>query len=190
MSTSDSCKDSASKSNDNVVCEVGGKLQNVSTADTSTHDVLVCANCGKEGVDVTNTCNKCKIVKYCNAACKKQHRHKHKKQCEEYVRLAAQRAAELHDKELFNQSPPAADCPICFLRLPTFTDLARGRLPLLITGSKYYACCGKVICSGCMYAPVYPESDLATLVYKNGKGGSPLVISENLSTLVYKNCNG
>ena len=29
-----------------------------------------------------NTCNKCKSVKYCNAACKKKHRQKHKKQCE------------------------------------------------------------------------------------------------------------
>jgi len=106
----------------------------------------VCANCGREGSDVTNTCNKCKMVKYCNAACKKKHRHKHKKECEEHVKLAAQRAAKLHDEELFKQPPPAEDCSICFLRLPT-----------LHTGSKYKTCCGKVICSGCIFAPLYDD---------------------------------
>jgi len=149
MSTSVGCKDGASKSNDNVVCEVNEKLQNMSTADMSTHDVSVCANCGKEGNsnEISNMCNKCKQVKYCNAACKKQHRHKHKKQCEEYVSLAAQRVAELHDEELFKQPPPAEDCPICFQRLPIVTHLLRG--------SRYMTCCGKTICSGCMCAPVY-----------------------------------
>ena len=40
-------------------------------------DVSTCANCGKEGnSDDMNTCNKCKEVKYCNAACKKKHRKK------------------------------------------------------------------------------------------------------------------
>ena len=85
-----------------------------------------------------NTCNKCKMVKYCNAACKKKHRHKHKKDCERWV-------AELHDIELFKEPPSLyGDCPICFLRIPT-----------LDTGSRYKSCCGKVICSGCSYAPVY-----------------------------------
>ena len=43
----------------------------------------ICANCGKESNSSDmNTCNKCKSVKYCNAACKKKHRQKHKKQCE------------------------------------------------------------------------------------------------------------
>ena len=70
-----------------------------------------CANCGKEGTDVTNTCNKCKSVMYCNAACKKKHRHKNKKECE-------RRIAELHDEQLFTQPPPLEDCPICFLRMP------------------------------------------------------------------------
>jgi len=49
------------------------------------------------------------------------------------------------DEELFKQPPPyQEDCPICFIRLP-----------LLHSGSKYKICCGKVICSGCCYAPVY-----------------------------------
>jgi len=124
-------------------------LENMSTANNKDVVVSVCANCGKEGAN--NTCNKCKMVKYCNAACKKKHRHKHKKECEEHARLAAEkrneelrRAAELHDEELFKQPPPKEDCPICFLRLPS-----------LKTGWRYYACCGKVICCGCVRAPVY-----------------------------------
>jgi len=106
-------------------------------------DKSICANCGKEGNNVNNVCNKCKMVKYCNAACKKKHRHKHKKDCEEHLR----RVAELHDRELFKQPPPQEeDCPICFLRMPT-----------LDSGWRYKVCCGKVICSGCSYAPVYDD---------------------------------
>ena len=92
-----------------------------------------CANCGKEGSHL-NICNKCKGAKYCNAACKKKHRSKHKKQCE-------RRVAELHDIELFKQPPLREDCPICMLPLPSQS-----------TGSKYKVCCGKEICSGCIHA--------------------------------------
>ena len=142
MSTSDKfCNVGASIPSDDGICEMNDMLQKMSTADK---DILVCANCGKEGAN--NICNKCKMVKYCNAACKKKHRHKHKKDCEEYVRLAAERATELHDEKLFKQPPPAEDCPICFLLLPAVES-----------GSRYYSCCGKVICSGCSYAPVYDE---------------------------------
>ena len=98
-----------------------------------------CACCGKEGSDL-NICNKCKEAKYCNAACKKKHRSRHKKKCE---RRAAEIEAELHDKQLFKHPPKKEDCPICFLPLP---------LPWLDTGSKYKACCGKNICSGCIHA--------------------------------------
>ena len=48
----------------------------------------------------------------------------------------------ISDDELFTQ-PPNKDCPICLLRLPS-----------LSTGSAYYECCGKMICSGCACAPV------------------------------------
>jgi len=62
-------------------------------------DMTACANCGKEGNSSDmNTCNKCKMVKYCNAACKKKHRSKHKKACERKV-------AELHDEKLFKDHP-------------------------------------------------------------------------------------
>ena len=136
MSTSNEYKEGASISNDDV-CEVNTLVQKLSTADTS-----VCANCGKEGAN--NICNKCKMVKYCNAVCKKKHRKKHKKECEEHIKLAAERAAELHDVELFKQPPPEEDCPICFLLLPSFP-----------TGRTYMSCCGKVICNGCICAPLY-----------------------------------
>jgi len=117
-------------------------------------DVSICANCGKEGA--SNTCNKCKMVKYCNAVCKKRHRHKHKKDCEEHLRCVAEvqeeeirRAAELHDLELFKQPPTIDDdCPICFQRLP-FLD----------TGKRYKPCCGKVICSGCIHAVELSDED-------------------------------
>ena len=51
---------------------------------------------------------------------------------------------DISDDELFKQPPPKEDCPICLLRLPT-----------LGSGSVYKSCCGKMICSGCAYAPVY-----------------------------------
>ena len=135
---SDSCKDDVSNSYD-VCGDVVEKLQHMSTADDKDNDIVsICANCGKESdSNNMNICNKCKQVKYCNAVCKKKHRSKHKKACKK-------RAAELHDEKLFKQPPPAEECPICFIRLPT-----------LHTGRKYKTCCGKEICSGCSYAPVY-----------------------------------
>ena len=107
----------------------------ISDNDTAADIISTCANCGKEGSDVTNTCNKCKSVMYCNAACKKKHRTKHKKKCD-------RRVAELHDEKLFKQPPlEYEDCPICFLRMPS-----------LQSGSKYKSCCGKIICCGCIHA--------------------------------------
>ena len=108
--------------------------QNISNNE---NDVSVCTNCGKEGSHL-NICNKCKEATYCNAACKKKHRSKHKKQCE-------RRVAELHDEALFKESPNEfGDCPICFLLLPTMDS-----------GKRYMTCCGKIICSGCRHANMY-----------------------------------
>ena len=109
--------------------------------------LTICANCGKEGNN-RNTCNKCKAATYCNASCKKKHRSKHKEACEKRVAELHEeelererRAAELHDEKLFKQPPHNEDCPICMLTLPSID-----------TGSKYRGCCGKIICSGCIYA--------------------------------------
>ena len=111
--------------------------QKIDDLSNNENDVSTCANCGKEGTNL-NICNKCKEVTYCNAACKKKHRSKHKKQCE-------RRVAELHDKALFKEPPPQfGDCPICFLRLPTMDS-----------GKRYMTCCGKNLCSGCFRADVY-----------------------------------
>ena len=97
----------------------------------------ICANCGKgeESSVSLKACMACKMVKYCNRECQIAHRPLHKKACKK-------RAAELHDERLFKQ-PELIDCPICMLRMP-----------FLITGRRYYGCCGKVICCGCAYAPV------------------------------------
>ena len=102
----------------------------MSSTTTSTTN---CAACGKEGGNL-NTCNKCHMVKYCNAACKKKHRSKHKKACE-------RRVAELHDEALFKEHPPREECPICFLPLPVGERQAT-----------FKSCCGKTICSGCIFA--------------------------------------
>jgi len=110
----------------------------MSTVDES-NEVSVCANCGRgeEESHKLKSCTACKLVKYCSRECQIAHRPQHKKECRK-------RAAELHDEKLFEQPPPTEDCPICFLRIPS-----------LATGSQYKSCCGKVICSGCNYAPVY-----------------------------------
>ena len=105
----------------------------------STAVVSVCANCGKgeEESHKLKNCTACKLTKYCNRECQIAHRPQHKKECRK-------RAKELYDEQLFKQPPLAEDCPICFQLLPT-----------LITGYRYMSCCGKVICCGCIYAPLY-----------------------------------
>ena len=50
----------------------------------------------------------------------------------------------ISDDELFKPPLPKEDCPICLLCLPAFES-----------GSTYMPCCGKMICSGCGFAPVY-----------------------------------
>ena len=78
-----------------------------STNDNDINTVTLCANCGKEGGDNMNACNKCDLVAYCNVACKKKHRSKHKKKCE-------RRIAELYDEALFKQPPLPDECPMLF----------------------------------------------------------------------------
>ena len=53
--------------------------QKIDDLSNNENEIAVCANCGKEGSNL-NICNKCKEATYCNAACKKKHRSKHKKQ--------------------------------------------------------------------------------------------------------------
>ena len=126
-----------SSSNDDIDAVAEGMnrvdISDSNNDDTSEVSKETCAACGKEGnSDVMNVCNKCKSVKYCNAACKKKHRSKHKKACE-------RRVAELYDEKLFNEVEPE-ECPICLLPLPIGNH------------TTYESCCGKVICNGCVYA--------------------------------------
>ena len=105
---------------------------------TDTNTLTICAACGKDGDgDSMNACNKCDLVKYCNAACKKKHKSKHKKKCEK-------RAAELFDVELFKEHP-GEECPICMLPPPLYDTH---------TGITFHSCCGKDICNGCECAMV------------------------------------
>jgi len=128
----------------NKECTSCEQINNINVLENITEDSVAvqqetCASCGKEGNrDDMNTCNKCKMVKYCNAACKKKHRSKHKKACE-------RRVAELHDEQLFKDHPLTEECPICMLPLPL--EFNGGQVT-------FYACCGKKICNGCIYTLV------------------------------------
>ena len=107
-------------------------------------NVITCVACGKEGEeDSMNICNKCKMVHYCNVACKKKHKSKHKKKCDKQCKI---RAVQLHDEALFKEPPLPEDCPICMLPLP----LTEGEV-------QFQSCCGKLICRGCIYAMVERE---------------------------------
>ena len=126
-------------------CEQNINVDNITEGINSAvlDNTSLCASCGKEGnSDNMNTCNKCKMVKYCNAACKKKHRSKHKKACE-------RRVAELHDEQLFKDPPPNEECPICFQPLPI--DASQ---------MAFKSCCGKVVCNGCIYEMYVSEGGL------------------------------
>ena len=49
----------------------------------------------------------------------------------------------ISDNELSKDPPPKEECPICFLPMP-FAPRACG------VQKTYQACCGKMVCSGCM----------------------------------------
>jgi TPR repeat protein len=124
--------------------------------------MVCCADCGEEGGASLKACTACKLVKYCNVNCQKNHWPKHKKACK-------QRAAELRDEALFKDPPAKEECPICFLPMPlklvccvslppaTITsgvpvrDFANANKELdKVNTEQYYTCCGKSICRGCV----------------------------------------
>ena len=134
----------------------------MSTAD----DLSSCANCGngEEAAGNLKVCTACKLVKYCNRDCQIAHRPQHKKECKK-------RAAELHDIELFKQPLPNEDCPICMLLLPSHH-----------TGYKYRSCCGKIICSGCIYAGAKRDGGVSLCPFCR----TPAPISEEILLEQYK----
>ena len=117
----------------NNSAELSRELSSLNIGNNDNEETNICANCGKEGGDNMNSCNKCDLVKYCNVACKKKHKSKHKKKCDK-------RVAELLDKKLFKEPPPREECPICMLPLPYENKTVT-----------FKSCCGKLICSGCIY---------------------------------------
>ena len=123
-----------------------------------------CAECGKEGGDVSfKMCKACMNVRYCNAKCQKNHWPKHKQDCK-------RRVAELRDEVLFKDPPPKEECPICFLPMPKRLIYCLSLPPATIVSvpiydfaianngvrdkamEDYYPCCGKIICCGCIHS--------------------------------------
>ena len=107
----------------------------------STQNKSTCAACGKGGDDGLKICNGCRMVKYCNAICQMAHRPEHKNECKK-------RAAELKDEALFKKPPPRGDCDVCF-----------EIMPLVGKGGKYQSCCGKMVCTGCIYRAARGNDD-------------------------------
>ena len=64
-----------------------------------------------------------------------------------YYRFMLTKSKET-DNALFKQLPPNEDCPICFLMLPSYDS-----------GKRYYDCCGKEVCSGCIHAVEKRDKD-------------------------------
>ena len=122
-----------------------------------------CAECGTEGGASLKICKSCMRAKYCSAACQRNHWPKHKTACK-------LRAAILRDEALFKDPPPKEDCPICFLPMPMqlinciilppatissvpIYDFAKASEGLQGKNTeKYYPCCGKSICGGCVHS--------------------------------------
>ena len=99
--------------------------------------ILCCSSCGVSKDEDTHfkPCDACDLVQYCSDDCQKEHRAEHEESCKE-------RAAELHDKILFQQpeSTYLGDCAICLL-------------PILDTSTCVMeSCCSAFICDGCSYA--------------------------------------
>ena len=102
-------------------------------------------------------------VKYCNAACQKNHWPTHKDVCK-------RRAAEIRNEALCKDPPPKEDCPICFLPMPEKLINCVSLPPATISSvpirdfaianeeladedtEEYYPCCGKNICRGCVHS--------------------------------------
>ena len=98
-----------------------------------------------------------------NPKSQRKHWPKHKKPCK-------QRAAELHEEDLFKDPPAKEDCPICFLPMPyklincfsfppatissvLINDAANTHQGLAdLTMAIYYSCCWKSICGGCIHS--------------------------------------
>jgi len=113
-----------------------------------------CAGCGKdplfdlrrENSSSENNlslkrCTACYSVRYCGIPCQKSHRKAHKKECKATVNKRRDFNAVLFDTELDNDATPPPSPPDC--------DLCMYRMPPGAQRSKYFACCGKIVCKAC-----------------------------------------
>ena len=125
-----------------------------------------CASCGKTG-DALKKCTACKSVWYCGVNCQIDHRKAHKKECKRIKKeLEAQEKQEgqkdgkkdVNKEEKFSlfNPMPREECPICMVVMPLSSLM-----------QTYMQCCGKVICSGCIYA-----HQMANLDLDDGAGGT------------------
>ena len=71
-------------------------------------------------------------------------------------------ASRWTDDDLFRESPPGEECPICMLPLPRN-----------ISETSYQACCGKTLCVGCLHADRIENSRIICPFCR-----APLVTSE------------
>mmetsp|Transcript_24219 Transcript_24219/g.36707 ORF Transcript_24219/g.36707 Transcript_24219/m.36707 type:complete len:407 (+) Transcript_24219:147-1367(+) len=114
-----------------------------------------CAGCGKEPFDVMmensssenksslKRCTACYSVRYCGVPCQKSHRKAHKKECKATANKrrefnAALNSIELNEDNDLTPPPSPQDCDLCMYRMPPGARR-----------SKYFACCGKVVCKAC-----------------------------------------
>lgn len=117
-----------------------------------------CAACGKDG-DGLKKCTACKSVWYCNVSCQKAHRKAHVKRCKRIEKMLKKAGSEerrnrmekflgsaeskvimgVDLSDLFDPAP-TEECVICMLPLPLESFMVA-----------YQACCGKRLCSGCVF---------------------------------------
>lgn len=136
-----------------------------------------CAGCGKNSFDLKmmenitsennltaserllKRCTACYSVRYCGVPCQSSHRKAHKKECKATANKRRDFNAVLFDMELNEDNdmtpPPPQDCDLCMYRMPPGAER-----------SKYFACCGKIVCRACFSRSI-PGNFLDMFVNEN-----------------------
>jgi len=114
-----------------------------------------CAGCGKDQFDLRREnsssenksslkrCTACYSVRYCGVPCQKSHRKAHKKECKATANKrrdfnAALNSIGLNEDNDATPPPSPPDCDLCMYRMPPGAQQ-----------TKYFACCGKIVCRAC-----------------------------------------
>ncbi|KAL7527856.1 hypothetical protein ACHAXR_002164 [Thalassiosira sp. AJA248-18] len=116
----------------------------------------VCGACSKQGRDLKK-CAACTSVWYCGVDCQRAHRAVHRRACkrkekeleaaadfldrDRQLTAAIQHLSidEKNDDDALFQPCPKPECPVCMLPLPNSNG-----------ASVFMACCGAMVCGGCM----------------------------------------